>query len=85
MDPSLQFLRFSSQLQREKDDIEIQRFIRNGKRSRQLFLQQEDEDLEMAEALALGGMLLSKKPSFAPSSPLSSSYHWFQTGCHFLW
>jgi len=73
MDPSLQFLRFSSQRRREKEDIEIQRFIRNGKRSRQLFLQQEDEDLEMAEALALGGVLLSKKPRFVPSSPLSSS------------
>ena len=78
MDPSLQFLRFSSQRRREKEELEIQRFIGNGKRSRQLFLQQENEDLEMEEALALAW--LSKKPRLERSANEERENSWRKLG-----
>ena len=76
MDPSFQFVRFSSQRRWEKEELEIQRFTGNGKRSRQLFLQQEDEDLEMAEALAL--VWLSKKPRLERSANKDRENSWWK-------
>ena len=50
-----------SNRQREKEDIELQRFAINRKRSSKRFSKQMDDDVEMAEALGLCGVILDKK------------------------
>ena len=62
MEPSLHIVKSLSQRRREEEDVNLQMFIRNRKRSSRQMLEEINEDVELAEAMALAGVILSKKP-----------------------
>ena len=52
MEPSLHIVKSLSQRRREEEDMNLQMFIRNRKRSSRQMLEQMNEDVELAEAMA---------------------------------
>ena len=57
MEPSLHIVKSLSQRRREEEDMNLQMFIRNRKRSSRQMLEQMNEDVELAEAMALAGVI----------------------------
>lgn len=80
MEPSLHIVKSLSQRRREEEDMNLQMFIRNRKRSSRQMLEQMNEDVELAEAMALAGVILSKKPRLEKSQNEPRDNSWWRNG-----
>ena len=80
MEPSLHIVKSLSQRRREEEDMNLQMFIRNRKRSSRQMLEQINEDVELAEAMALAGVILSKKQRLERSQNEPRDNSWWRNG-----
>ena len=62
MATSVHFVRQLSKRRREQEDIELQVSARKRRRVGKWFLDQIDKENEVAQAVAVCGVILSKKP-----------------------